>query len=349
MWWLLLIVLISLSDAGHGDDNIAVAHDLSLDYPPGSTYMGAQLLGTVSLDAVDVDGRFRLSGLSALGYDQDDDVLYALSDRGVLFHLKVGFDDQILSKVHVLGAYALRDHQGRPLTGAMADGEGLALRHARNGVQGDSELLVSFERYPRVIRFDPSGHPHGAIALPSGLSTRERYQSANRGLEAITVHPTVGVLVGPERPITAHQPPRVELFSAESHRVWWYPQPLEPNLALVAMEALPDGRLLVLERAHGFFYIPFITLLRVLPQPSEHGGAITNTQVAVRMSTGQGFALDNFEGLTRHRDDYFFLVSDDNGQAYQSTLLSYLRLTFEASDVSDGNASTSMSPTQAVE
>ena len=42
--------------------------------------------------------------------------------------------------------------------------------------------------------------------------------------------------------------------------------------------------------------------------------------------TSQGWLLDNFEGLARHREQRFFMVSDDNRSALQSTLLVYFEL-----------------------
>jgi hypothetical protein len=42
--------------------------------------------------------------------------------------------------------------------------------------------------------------------------------------------------------------------------------------------------------------------------------------------TSDGWLLDNFEGLTRHRSRRFFMVSDDNTSPLQSTLLVYFEL-----------------------
>ena len=39
-----------------------------------------------------------------------------------------------------------------------------------------------------------------------------------------------------------------------------------------------------------------------------------------------GWRIDNFEGLARHRGLRFFLVSDDNENALQTTILLYLEI-----------------------
>ena len=306
--------------------NVSMPYDLSLEHPPGGDYMGVRLLGTVRLDAVDVAERYRLTGLSALGYDQDADLLYALSDRGVLFHLRPSIEDGLLVNVQTLAAHPLRDDRGHRLSGLLADAEGMVLKNERNGVAGDTEVLVSFERRPRVIVFRPDGEPTGSVTLPDLLRNRKSYVNGNKGLEALAHHPRHGLVVAPERPLNGRSPPRVELFALESEHSWWYPQPLEPNHALVALEILPDGRLLALERAHGYLFIPFITLLREIPGLPDHGSELGRTRVVARFSTGQGFSLDNFEGLARHREERFFMVSDDNDQTYQATLLSYFQV-----------------------
>ena len=44
------------------------------------------------------------------------------------------------------------------------------------------------------------------------------------------------------------------------------------------------------------------------------------------LDSGQDWLLDNFEGLTRHREQRFFMISDDNCNGWQSTLLAYFEL-----------------------
>jgi hypothetical protein len=36
--------------------------------------------------------------------------------------------------------------------------------------------------------------------------------------------------------------------------------------------------------------------------------------------------VDNFEGIAHHRDNRYFLVSDDNNSALQSTVLVYFEI-----------------------
>jgi hypothetical protein len=45
------------------------------------------------------------------------------------------------------------------------------------------------------------------------------------------------------------------------------------------------------------------------------------------MDTAQGYQIDNSEGLTRHKGNRFFMVSDNNDLFVQRTLLLYFELT----------------------
>ena len=94
------------------------------------------------------------------------------------------------------------------------------------------------------------------------------------------------------------------------------------------MEALTDGSLLTLERAFVTPLQPLIISLRrtePLPPPGTNQTLLKVANVAV-FDSGRGWLLDNFEGLTRHRDQRFFMVSDDNCNTWQATLLVYFEL-----------------------
>ncbi len=321
--------------AGELPARIATPYPLARDLQPGDVYMGVRLLGALKLDPAFVDGR-QLTGLSGLAWDADEGRLYALSDRGAVFHLTLTFDgDGLLADARALAAYPLKDEHGRPLTGRHADSEGLVARHTDNGIRGDSELAVSFERVHRVLRYSPQGEIRGAVALPPALGAHARYRSANRALEALAWHPRLGYLTAPELPFEGVNDGHVELHALSPPRHWRYPLAPEPNAGLTAMVALTDGSLLTLERGYGVFFVPFIsTLRRVAAFPSADGAAL-EARTVVRFSTGEGWQLDNFEGLALLGGGRILLVSDDNARAYQSTLLA----AFQLLDPPDSSAS----------
>lgn len=300
---------------------ISQPYRLSPHVAPGEIHMGIRLLGSVALTPASVAG-LTLGGLSGLAWDEDESRLYALSDRGALFHLRPRFENGHLLGVQLLAAFALRGPDGRALGGRHADSEGLVLQRGNNGVSGDSQLAVCFERLPRIALFAPDGRHQGTLQLPAALDDASRYAAPNKALESLTWLPGLGFLTAPERPLTASEDGTVSLFAIDG-RSWRYPLLATPNASLVDMQALPDASLLMLERGHGLMFLPMVISLRHTRIPSDNtskGLAVTNLAV---LDSSQGWSVDNFEGLTRHRELKFFMVSDDNFSALQKTLLVY--------------------------
>lgn len=299
---------------------IAEATALARHVAVGERYMGIRLLGTLRLASTKIGG-IRLAGLSALAWDEDEQVLYAVSDLGKLFHLLPRFREGRLDGVQVVAAHALADSQGRALRYPWKDAEGLVLENAANGVKGDSRLLVSYERRPRIRRYTAGGKRLGSVRLPLALRHQSAYRDANQALEAIALHPHWGLLTAPEAALRGQR--HIALYALNGRR-WQYVLAAAPNSALVAMEALSDGSLLTLERAYVAPLRPLVISLRRVRLLEATATALAE-DVAV-MNSHRGWRLDNFEGLTRHRDRRFFMVSDDNNSRWQKTLLTYFEL-----------------------
>ena len=284
----------------------------------GDRYQGIRLLGTLRLPAADING-LKVEGLSALAWDQDEQRLYALSDLGRLFHLKVRFDDGLLAAVEFVDAYPLQGSDGRSLGKAWTDSEGLTLLDSDDGTSGNSRLVISFETRPRLVTYTPDGRWLANLDLPKPLNNRNFYRDGNRALEAVTLHPDYGLLVAPERPPGNGHGEQLPIYALDG-RHWSYPLYPAANSSLVAMEALPDRSLLTLERAFNGLTRPLIISLRRTRLPDSSTEPLTVEDLAV-FDTTQGWLLDNFEGLTRLQDRQFCMISDDNQQFLQSTLL----------------------------
>ncbi|MDS4040194.1 MAG: esterase-like activity of phytase family protein [Candidatus Competibacter sp.] len=287
---------------------------------PGDSYAGIRLLGALRLNNARIDG-LRLCGLSGLAWDEDAGLLYAISDSGGLFHLRPAFDERgYLSGIRPAAAYPLQDEAGQPVRAPFDDSEGLAIRNGDNGIPGDTELLVSFEVKPRVARYSPAGLWRGEEPLPALLRDIRSYRDSNQALESITTDPRRGVLVGTETPLRGDPAGWVRIFALDG-RFWSYPLGSAPGSALVAMESLPDGSLLALERAFVAPLRPLVISLRRTELPATQTTVPLSVADVAVLDSGQGWLLDNFEGLTRFRDRRFFMVSDDNCNSWQSTLL----------------------------
>ena len=95
----------------------------------------------------------------------------------------------------------------------------------------------------------------------------------------------------------------------------------------MALECLPDGDVLVLEREFTPAFLRLvITLRRVqLPAGAAADSRLKSETLAV-LDSSQGWRRENFEGLARHRGNRFFMISDDNDTLFQRTLLVYFEI-----------------------
>jgi len=276
------------------------------------------VLGTLALSSEAPDGA-PVTGLSGLAWDEDEQLLYAVSDKGRLIHLRPRLAAERLVGVEFVGSFPLLGAKGAPLRDQWRDAEGLVVLDAANGVAGDSELLVSFERYPRIARYSTRGHLLGGLDLPSALADPDRYRSPNKALESLADLSGVGVVTAPE---TAMRDGALSLWALDGRR-WDYAPSEYPGASVVAMEALADRRLLVLERAFVSPLWPMVIVVRAADLAADMTAKVSTLAV---LHGADGWRLDNFEGLTRHTGNRFFMVSDDNGNGFQRTLLAYFQL-----------------------
>ncbi len=277
-------------------------------------------LGMLDLPDTKING-LRLSQLSGLAWDEDDGVLYAISDKGALFHLRPQIREGRLVGLDLLKAVPLRDAEGKPLKGKRADSEGLDILNGHNGRPGDAELVISFERLPRIARFRPDGTPLGDYPLSAPLNERKNYRSDNKMLESVCVDGKLGVLTMPEKPLVNEREGINRIYRLDG-RSWEIP--LLGKLLPSEIECLGDGRVLILERDVGV--LERVMALRIATLARE-GDATASVETVAMLDSLEGYRLDNFEGLARHQGNRFFMVSDNNDLFVQRTLLLYFEIT----------------------
>lgn len=258
-----------------------------------------------------------LGGLSALGWDSDAQRLYLLSDRGQLYQAQLAFTAGRLSDFTLLTSLALKDAAGQPLEDDAADAESLIVENGANGIAGDAILLVGFEREHRLQRFTPDGRPVGQPMRPKGFEGAD----FNAGAEALAIDRREGLIVGLESSPAGMPAGTTRLFAPASGRQWRYALAPEAGSSLTDMEGNGDT-LLALERAFAPPAPLVISLRRVRLSDSQEA----EVETLARLSSGEGWRLDNFEGLTRLDNGRFLMVSDDNFIALQTTLLSCFSL-----------------------
>ncbi len=322
---LLLLTALLPAASVHAQDGVRTleTRPVLLTERPGGTETAGRLhgLGMLELPDITVDG-LRLSQLSGLAWDDDDGVLYAISDKGVLFHLRPVIRKDKLVGLQLLKAVPLREAEGKPLKGRRADSEGLDILKGRNGRKGDAELVIGFERFPRIVRYRPDGTVISEYPLPAPLNDRKSYRDNNKMLESVCVDEKLGVLTMPEEPLVNERPGYSRVFGITGGS-WLIPSAGEFRPS--AIECLGNNRVLILERDFGRLLGRAVTL-RIATLVGDGGESVAAVETAALLDTAQGYQIDNFEGLTRHKGNRFFMVSDNNDLFVQRTLLLYFEL-----------------------
>ncbi|MDF3917950.1 esterase-like activity of phytase family protein [Salinicola salarius] len=276
--------------------------------------------GTLSLPGEWQDGT-PVGGLSGLGWDEDEAMLFLISDRGWLHRARLTFDGSgELRDYEPLDTYPLRGEDGAILASAESDAEALTLENANDGVRGNTQLVIGFEGVmtdngeggARWQRFLPSGIASAPANRPEGLSGIQ----ANGGLEAIALLPGHALVGGIENPPDDWPEKVTRLFTLDDRQAWRYSLADNANSALTAMESL-DGDLLTLERA---YTPPASIVIRLRRAHLDDDGGVEVSELA-RLSSSNGWSVDNFEGLTHIGEHRYLMVSDDNFSLRQRTLL----------------------------
>lgn len=292
--------------------------------------------GTLALPSKWQDGT-PVGGLSDLGWDADESMLFLISDRGWLHRARLIFSGSgELRDYEPLDTYPLRDEDGAILESASSDAEALTLEHANDGVRGNTQLVIGFEggategasseskeSDARWQRFLPSGLASEAAHRPAGLADVK----PNGGLESIAALPDRGLIGGVEAPPDGWPDKMTRLFTLDSEREWRYPLAANANSSLTSLENL-DGDLLALERA---YTPPASVVIRLRRIHLDDDGSVEVSELA-RLSNSEGWSVDNFEGLTRIDDHRYLMVSDDNFSLMQRTLLTCFTIKDESAN-----------------
>lgn len=318
------VAALHMTLSGPANADSALPYQLRSPDAQDTSLPHVKLLGTLDLSPL----RHRytgVSGLSGLAFDQDENVLYAVSDGGRLVHFKLTFENGRLVGTTVAAQHRLQDQTGKRLRGTWTDSEGLVAVNHANKIRGDTELLVSFERHPRVGRYTTHGEFLGYEPIATVLQDIDNYQSANSALEAMFWDERHGVVTSPEFPLDNAERSEVALYGPRGV-VGTLPRLDATNAAIVALERLANGRLVTLERAHSWLTLSLKIVLRVTDLPISDKPVRLNGVEVGRLDNALGWRVDNFEGLTHHKANRFLMVSDDNGQPLQKTLLTYFRI-----------------------
>lgn len=292
-----------------------------------------------ALDKTTYDGTF-VGNFSALAVDRDGS-LAALSDRSSLFSL----DARTLAPQSVV---PLADENGAAL-----DSEGLV-------IDGDGTRLVTSETEPSIRRYSRDGAILDRLPVPPSLQVAPAGRAVSNGtFEGLTLLPGGRTLLasmeyalsgdtsGAVRFQTWQRTPDGHFKLAAQYAY----QP-DTGLGVPEVQALPDGRLLVLERGFTSGVGNTVRLYLADPRHATDTSGVENltgqsgvrlikktllTDIAACPTLGATAKqpqpnplLDNIEGMVvtgRSKGAWkVLLVSDDNQNAVQTTRFYYLRV-----------------------
>lgn len=290
----------------------------------GNHHMEITLQGSVGMKSARFNG-LPVKELSGIAWDNDEKLLYAVSDAGLLYHLKLTIKDKHLNDMKVVYATRLKNKGNKRLRGKFSDAEGLSLINGNNGKPGDSVLIISFENRPRISRYSPHGEFLANISIPKYLKNRKNFRHTNKALESVTQHPVYGILTAAEYPLKKDSM-KLQTLYASTGKKWHFPASLPKNSAITGLETLPNGDILVLERAWSNIFTPITINLRQLELNNCNEKNECPTRNIAMLSGANGWLLDNFEGLAHYDGNQYLMISDNNHSPLQSTILVLLEV-----------------------
>ena len=254
----------------------------------------------------------RFGGLSGLAVSADGNRFTAVADVGFWFTGRLVYDAAgALIGVADTRIEPLLDAAGRPLTGrGRTDAEAIAS-------DGTGGFIVAFEQRHRLMRFTRPDARGQLIPPPPGVEAAP----ANAGLEALT-RLADGRLLAITEDLRTDDGAAVKGWVGPAP---WQPLSLRTSEGFVptSLAGLPGGAVLVERR------FPFLAVrLRSLAAADIRSGALLDPPEIARF-TGS-LAYDNFEAVATRADageTLLYLLSDDNQNPFQRTLLLYFALT----------------------
>jgi len=272
----------------------------------GAAQPSLEALDSIEIPADGASG-VRIDELSGLAWDADEQLLYAVSDKGVLHHFRIRLEETRIVEMQPIFSTPLATTTGEPPVRPLTNAEGLAALNGDNGKRSDTELLIALEDGPAIGRYTPQGHRIADVALPGTLADANQYSEENSRLEAVAFDARHGVLTAPEEAMLGQPPERHTLYAADG--TTWSFKTFQPHRSNIkAIEAMPDGNVLILERTREEKGGASIARLRYLDLAGCAQGDVCGP---AELSASPGAMLEgNFEGLARLSDELFLIVTD---------------------------------------
>ena len=266
-------------------------------------YKSINFLDVKELNFKNVDG-IEIKELSALAYK--DNILYALTDKGVLIHFNLLIENNEIKKIDLSKVFVLRDEDEKKLKKEYRDSEGLCFL--------GEDLLISFEKQHRIDRYTTSGIKIQNEKIHNDIQEIKNYRSANKGLESVAYNEKYGLITAPEKSLKEMDKKQHTLYSKT--KKWVIPA----SGSISALEFISKNKLMILERKlNELTRKRVVTISSINLKNSKH-------KILATLDTKDGWRVDNFEGLTKIDESRYLMISDDNDSFFQKTLLVFFEI-----------------------
>jgi hypothetical protein len=276
--------------------------------PAAGQPLTARILDKIDLPSASPDGG-EISELSGLAWDEDEKLLYGVSDAGYLVSMRVSVEEDRLAKAEPVAVVPIEEYVGslKKLTWSLSDAEALVLRNSANGIAGDTEMVVALEDGPAIARFDNKGKFLAEMKLPKPLDDPSVYASSNKRLESVSEIPGHGIITVPEVSLSG-EPEGTHTLYAEDGVSWRFAAEQKADSSVKDIALLPEGRQLILERTRDSGGKTTTSHLRILDLANcPPGGDCPITDIA---PSDPEAMQEDFEGLARISSDLYLLVTD---------------------------------------
>ncbi|MBX3445149.1 MAG: esterase-like activity of phytase family protein [Parvibaculaceae bacterium] len=340
----LAVALLAVTpDAGAATRNIEVSTRTVLWNPEDRTEMKTGELhwaGGIEITSTDKD----FGGWSGLAVSSDGATLLSVSDEGHWLTAMVLYDERgRLSGIAEPRMAPMLGLDGKPISGSktLGDAEGLVVDTSdADSLMG--RAYVSFERAHRIWRYDLARS--GAEAKPEQLLTQRHFGrlNSNGGLEAIELLPPAEeggrprILAITEDTLDPRG--NIRGFIARGRDIAWFGVKPHSPFKPTDMARLPNGDILLLERRYSMLAGVGMQMRRIAADDIAPGAVLDGD---VLVNVGQRYSIDNMEGLAVRADEngdlLIYMISDNNYNPLQRTLLLMFRLPGGAGEAKIGN------------
>jgi hypothetical protein len=222
--------------------------------------------------------------VSDLAYDKKDDILYAISDKGILYHIKFNNNN----------AKVVKDKKLKlEKKSKKVDVEGLAIK--------DNKLIISFEREPKIAIFNKKGKEKDNLKLPEDLDDKDDYLGENKMLESLAFNSKYGVITSAQNE------------KGDFHTVYNLDGKIckfQKDEDLSAFEFIDDDDILTIERKVKDDKTKKLFLKKVTLNKNRQ---ICKSKVLLELKSKKA-KLYNYEGLTKISKNKFMMVNDNGSK-----------------------------------